>query len=70
MFDLPVATYGLAFTNLIAGSQVQIFEAGTQNIISQTTSSGTSFSWTETGSVSISVDYTILKDGYTPIRVA
>jgi hypothetical protein len=68
-FDAPVVTQGLTITGLIAGSTVRIFEAGTQTEIDSTTSSGTSFSWSETWSADRDVDYTVLLDGYIPIRV-
>lgn len=58
----------LTITNLIAGSTVRVFTAGTQTVIASTTSSSTSY--TPSGLTAGSVDVTILKDGLIPLRFA
>lgn len=60
---------GLSFANLIAGSTLRVFDTGTTTELFATTSSGTSEVWSESASGSRTVDYTVLKDGYIPIRV-
>ena len=68
-YGMSPATTGLTITGLISGSTVYIFETGTQTIIDSTTNSGTSFTWSEVYSADRGVDYTVIKAGYTPIRV-
>lgn len=65
----PVVYQGLSFTGLIAGSQVKVFDHGTTTELFSTTSSGTSETFSQVRSTDITVDYTIFKDGYIPIRV-
>jgi len=67
--DAPVVLQGLTFTGLLATSQVYIFETGTQTVIDYVESSTTSFIWQETYSGDQTVDYTIINEGYYPIRV-
>ena len=62
----PAPTAGLTINSLVAGSTVKVFDTGTTTVIDSTTNSGTSFAIT---GLSGDVDYTILKDGYVPIRV-
>jgi len=66
----PTVNTGLSFTGLVAGSQVVIFETGTQTEIQRNNSTATSESWSEVYSADQDVDYTIMKAGYLPIRVA
>lgn len=67
--ETPATTRGLQFTNLVAGSQVVVCETGTQTEKFRTNNSGTSATWSEAESGSLTVDYTIMKAGYRPIRV-
>lgn len=60
---------GISFTGLLSGSKVKVFETGTDTEKFSTASSGTSEEWSESVSGSITVDYTIQKAGYLPIRV-
>lgn len=60
---------GLAFTGLVAGSQVKIFNTGTQTELFTVTSSGTSETWSIAGGADTTVDYTVMQAGYLPIRV-
>jgi hypothetical protein len=64
-----VAKYGIAFSNLVAGSSVRVFTNGTQTILDNDESSGTTWTWEEETTGSITVDYTIQKAGYRPVRV-
>jgi len=64
----PVVARGLAFTGLLAGSTLKVFETGTQTELFSNTNTATSVTWSEALSGSRTVDYTILKDGYLPIR--
>lgn len=64
----PVEGYGLSFSGLLSGSTITVFETGTTTVIDSEASSGTTWQWDTTGAGE-TVDYTILKDGYTPIRV-
>ena len=64
----PVIAQGLNLTGLIAGSQVYIFTSGTQTVLDYTNNSGTSHLWQQTWTVDITVDYTIIKEGYLPQR--
>lgn len=59
---------GISISNLVAGSQVVIYQTGTTTIIDSTNNSGTSFSYSVQSSVG-TVDYTVLQGGYEPIRV-
>lgn len=60
-------TYGVAVTGLESGSQVQIFTTGTQTLLASTSSSGTSYTWSDTGTAP-TVDVTVIKPGFFPIR--
>lgn len=60
---------GLAFTGLVAGSKVKVFATGTDTEKFSVSSSGTSETWSENVTGSITVDYVIVKAGYLPIRV-
>jgi hypothetical protein len=61
---------GLSFTGLSNGSEVFIFNTGTQTVIASTTSvTGNAFLWQQVWAADKTVDYTILKDGLVPIRV-
>ncbi len=60
---------GLSFDGLIAGSQVVIFETGTTTEIFRDNNSSTAETWSESATGSRTVDYTIMKAGYRPIRV-
>jgi len=66
----PPVTRGLAFTSLVAGSQVVVYDTGTTTERFRTNSSGTSETWSETVAGSRTVDYTIQLAGRLPIRVA
>jgi len=70
IYTVPTSNVrGLSFSGLIAGSTLRIFDAGTTTEVFATTSSGTGESWSETATGSRTLDYTIFKDGYLPIRV-
>ncbi len=69
VIDAPSYYRGLAFTGLLAGSVVKVYDAGTTTERFSTTSSGTSETWNDATSGSKSVDYVVLKAGYLPIRV-
>jgi hypothetical protein len=56
----------LTFTDLVAGSQVKVFATGTQTERFTTSSSGTSEVYSS--ATVETVDYTVMKAGYTPIR--
>jgi hypothetical protein len=61
--------YGITFENLVAGSSVRVFQTGTQTLEDNNESTGTSWTWSEETTGSITVDYTIQQPGYRPIRV-
>jgi hypothetical protein len=65
----PTVTQGLAFAGLIAGSQVKVFTTTTTTELFTTSSSATSETWSQAGGSDTTVDYTIMKAGYIPIRV-
>lgn len=65
----PVITQGLAFTGLVAGSQVKVFNTGTTTELFSDSSSATSETWSQTWAADVTVDYTVMKAGYLPIRV-
>jgi len=68
--DVPTVTQGLAFTGLVAGSQVVVYTAGsTTNELARTNSSGTTFNWSQAGGSDTTVDYTVMRAGRLPIRV-
>lgn len=69
VFDAPAVERGLSFTGLVAGSQVVVCETGTQDELFRDDASSTSEEWSEAVSGSLTVDYTIMKAGYLPIRV-
>jgi len=60
---------GINFTGLISGSQVYVFATGTQTVKTFIESSGTSYLWSETWVSDQTVDYTIINEGYLPVRV-
>jgi hypothetical protein len=61
---------GLSFTGLSNGSEVFIFNTGTQTVIASTTNvTGNAFLWSQVWAADVTVDYTIMKDGLVPIRV-
>lgn len=60
-------TGSILFTELVASSQVVVFETGTQTEVFRTNSSGTSENVTPL--TAGTYDYTVMKAGYTPIRV-
>ena len=64
-----VVSQGLAFTGLVAGSQVVVFTTGTQTELYRDNSSGTTSTFSQTRVSDITVDYTVMKAGYLPIRV-
>lgn len=61
--------YGLEFTGLIAGSKVKVFTTGTDTELFSDASSSTTETWSVNSSGTATVDYTIQKAGYYPIRV-
>jgi len=65
----PTATFDFTIDNLETGSQVVLYETGTQTIVDSTASSGTSYNYTGTYTADQVVDYTIIKVGFAPIRV-
>lgn len=65
----PSLERGLEFTGLLAGSQVKVFETGTDTELFSDNSSSTTETWDDATSGSITVDYVIQKAGYLPIRV-
>lgn len=65
----PTVTQGIDFSGLVAGSQVIVYSTGTQTALYTVSSSGTSSNWNQTYSTDVTVDYTIQKVGYLPIRV-
>lgn len=65
----PTVERGLEFTGLVAGSQVVVCETGTQDELFRDNASSTSEKWSEAVSGSLTVDYTVMKAGYLPIRV-
>ncbi len=65
----PTIDAGITFTGLIATSQVIVFETGTQTVITSIESSSTTFEWSELYTGDQTVDYTIINEGYYPIRV-
>jgi len=60
---------GIEFTGLMSGSQIYIFETGTQTVVDYIESSSTSYTWQELYTGDQTVDYTIINEGYLPIRV-
>lgn len=63
----PPISQGLEFTGVVAGSTVKVFDTGTTTELFSATAAPYTFSQTRV--TDITVDYTILKDGYIPIRV-
>lgn len=61
--------YGLEFTGLVAGSKVKVFTTGTDTELFSDASSSTTETWSVNSSGTATVDYTIQKAGYYPIRV-
>lgn len=66
-YFVPPVTFTLQLSGLETGSQVVVYESGTTNILATTNSSGTSFTYSDTGTAP-TVDYTVLKGGFLPIR--
>lgn len=62
-------TRGLTFTGLVSGSNIKVFDTGTTTTLFSTSSSSTTETWSEVATGSRTVDYTIQKVGYYPIRV-
>lgn len=63
----PLEYQGITFSGVIDGSQVKIFTTGTQTELYSATAAPYSFS--QLYSTDITVDYTVMKTGQTPIRV-
>lgn len=61
--------YGLEFTGLVAGSKVKVFTTGTDTELFSDASSSNTETWSVNSSGTATVDYTIQKAGYYPIRV-
>lgn len=61
----PPVTTGIEFTGVVTGSSVSVFTTGTQTVLFNSTSA---YDWEETTTQG-TVDYTILKVGYAPLRV-
>ena len=68
IIDAFVESVGIAFTGLVAGSQVVIYDSGTTDEYFRTNSSSTTAGYDEV-TTSLTIDYTIMKAGYVPIRV-
>lgn len=65
----PTVTQGLAFTGLVAGSQVVVYATGSTTELFRDNASATTETWSQAGGTDATVDYTIQKAGYLPIRV-
>lgn len=65
----PTMTRGvsMSFTGGSASRVVRLFDAGTQTVVATLTSP--SYTWSEAASGSRTLDYTVLEDGYLPVRV-
>lgn len=61
--------YGIEFTGLVAGSKIKVFTTGTDTELFSDASSSTTETWSVNSSGTATVDYTIQKAGYYPIRV-
>lgn len=61
-------TRNLDFSGLIAGSQVVVYTTNTTTELDRDDSTGTTYTFSA-GASGVTVDYTILKAGYAPIRV-
>jgi len=68
-FVAPTVTQGLAFTGLVAGSQVVVYTTTTTTELFRDDTSATSETWSQSGGSDTTVDYTVMKAGYLPIRV-
>lgn len=66
-YTRPV-TRDLVLSGLVSGSQVVIFTTGTQTELQRNNSSSTSETY-HAGVAGVTVDYTVMKAGYRPIRV-
>lgn len=66
-FSAPTVARGLDFNGVLTGSTVKVFETGTQTVIA--TPTAPDWLWSEDTAGSVTVDYTIQKAGYLPIRV-
>lgn len=65
--DAPVVYQGVDFNDVVAGSTVKVFTTGTQTVLATPTSPN--WSWSQVYTSDVTVDYTIRKVGYRPIRV-
>lgn len=65
----PAVERGLEFTGLVAGSNVKVYTSGTTTELFSDTNSATTEIFDDATSGTITVDYTIQKAGYLPIRV-
>lgn len=65
----PTVTQGLNFTGLVAGSQVVVYATGSTTELFRDNASATAETWSQAGGSGLTVDYTIFKDGYLPLRV-
>lgn len=65
----PAVERGLEFTGLVAGSNVKVYTTGTATELFSTTNSGTTETFDDATSGTITVDYVIQKAGYLPLRV-
>lgn len=63
----PTVARGLDFNTPLPGSTVKVFATGTQTVIA--TPTGPDWLWSEGVAGSVTVDYTVQKVGYDPIRV-
>ena len=63
----PPVNTGLDFNGVVAGSTVKVFTTGTQTVVA--TPTGPDYKWQESYTADQTVDYTIQKVGYLPIRV-
>ena len=66
---IPPVTYSLTFSGIVPGSEVRVYEAGTQTERAGTESSGNSFTFSYQYAAGEAVDYVIYALGYQPIRV-
>jgi hypothetical protein len=71
-FDLGYGTWPTSrtidFSGLVLGSQVVIYTTATTTELARNNSTGTTYSY-DAAATGVTVDYTILKTGYAPIRV-
>lgn len=67
-YGLIPETHTIDFSGLVSGSQVVIYTTGTTTELNRNNSTGTTLSW-DAATSGVTVDYTVLKAGYAPIRV-